>query len=137
MCLHFICMSVVFTHISWHVTCMYLHVISMSLVCNPHVTRMYSYVAPHVTYIRMYLNFIRMSIVCTRMSSVCHSYVVVCSWGWFYHEPHIGSKAVMLLHDLEAKRSLFHTVCLLQWSKHIRNKLKHKSSSDSESIYCK
>ena len=44
------------------------------LVCNPYVTRMYSYV-------------IRMSLVCTHISSVCHSYVLVCHRMWFYHEP--------------------------------------------------
>ena len=158
MYLHVICMSVVFTHNIWHATRMYLNVIRMSLICHPHVTRIYLYFIrlplvctrmssayhsylyvlefhPYVN--RVYSYVLRMSLVCTRMSSVCHQYVLVCSCSWFYHEPHIGSIAIMLLHDLEAKRSLFHTICLLQRSKQIRNKLKYKSSSSSESIYCK
>ena len=89
-----------------YVTCMYLYVIGMSLVCtcmSSYVTRMYS------------------------MSSVRPSNVLV--YRWFYNELLIGSVTIMVLYDLEAKRSFFHAVCLLHWSKQFRNKLKYKSSS--------
>ena len=89
-----------------YVTCMYLYVIGMSLVCtcmSSYVTRMYS------------------------MSSVRPSNLLV--YRWFYHEPLIGSVTIMVLYDLEAKRSFFHTIFLLHWSKQFRNKLNFKSSS--------
>ena len=93
-------------HMYPYVTCMYLYVIGMSLVCtcmSSYVTRMYS------------------------MSSVRPSNVLV--YRWFYNELLIGSVTIMVLYDLEAKRSFFHTICLLHWSKQFRNKLKYKSSS--------
>ena len=145
-CMSFVCQShlLIFYGMPLICTCMlyvcHSYVIHMSLVytCTSSVCHSYVLVYhSHINRICMYSNFIRISIVCTRMSSVCHQYVLVCSCSWFYHEPHIGSIAIMLLHDLEAKRSLFHTICLLQRSKQIRNKLKYKSSSFSESIYCK
>ena len=89
-----------------YVTCMYLYVIGMSLVCtcmSSYVTRMYS------------------------MSSVRPSNVL--AYRWFYNELLIGSVTIMVLYDLEAKRSFFHTICLLHWSKQFINKLKYKSSS--------
>ena len=89
-----------------YVTCMYLYVIGMSLVCtcmSSYVTRMYS------------------------MSSVRPSNVLV--YRWFYNELLVGAVTIMVLYDLEAKRSFFHTICLLHWSKQFRNKLKYKSSS--------
>ena len=99
-----------------------------------------------------------MLLVCTHMSSVCHLYVLVCHrmslvctcmssyvthmysmssvrlsnvlvYRWFYNELLIGSVTIMVLYDHEAKRSFFHTICLLHWSKQFRNKLKYKSSS--------
>ena len=54
---------------------------------------------------------------CQSYVLACHPYVTrMCSYvavGGFIMS-HIGSIAVMLLHDLEAKRSLFHTIYVLQ-----------------------
>ena len=115
------------------------------LVCHPRATRMYPYVMVcylyvlichlYVTY--MFLYVIGMSLVCTCMSSyVTHMYSMssvrlsnVLVYRWFYNELLIGSVTVMVLYDHEAKRSFFHTICLLHWSKQFRNKLKYKSSS--------
>ena len=70
MCMYVIGMSVVCTRMSsvCHSShkCLYVMVChSYVLVCNPHVTRIYSYV-------------IRMSTICSPMSPVCHSYVPIC-----------------------------------------------------------
>ena len=81
----------------WHLLVHHLLVRhSYVLVCQSHVTRMYSYVirislvstrlsfvchsyvfACHLYVTRIYSYFIRMSLVCTRLPSVCHSYVVL------------------------------------------------------------
>ena len=102
---------------------MYSYVICMSLVNNgkppvcilmPSISRSYVPIChPYVTC--MYLYLIGMSLVCTcmssyvtcmySMSSVRSSNVLV--YKWFYHEPLIGSVTIMVLDDLEAKRSFF------------------------------
>ena len=64
---------------------MYSYVICMSLVCHQYVTHMYSHIS------RMSLGFTRMSPERYSYVLVCHSYVFVChpyvTCLWFYHEP--------------------------------------------------
>ena len=116
----------------------YLHVIRMavvcsrmSLICHSYVirnVRMYSYVlACHLYVTRMLLYVTRIYsyvMVCHSYVLVCHPYLtrmysyvigmsLLCSRTWVYHESFIGSIAVMLLYDLQAKRSFFHSICLL------------------------
>ena len=98
------------------------------LVCNLYVTSIYSYVMVFHRYVlvcHLYVSGVYSCVMechsyvlachpyVTCLSSVCHSYILEYSRTWFYHEPLIASIAVMLLHDLESKRSLFHTICLL------------------------
>ena len=101
MCMYVIGISVVCTRMSsvCHSShkCLYVMVChSYVLVCNPHVTRIYSYV-------------IRMSTICSPMSPVCHSYVLVChayvTRLWFYYEvSKIASSDFNELHSFELNR---------------------------------